>query len=123
MTTNDDDPDMVCTEFVFVNTEGAGEKDVKLAGSWNGWYPIQMYKEDTEGTWSVLTPCPRGRVEFKFVVDGQWVLSTNHPSTTDDVAEANNVRVIKGPPRNEAPLASQATALIAARRFSCRKQM
>lgn len=33
---------LVKTEFVWA--DGA-EKDVKLAGSWNGWMPIQMYHE------------------------------------------------------------------------------
>mmetsp|Transcript_6011 Transcript_6011/g.18111 ORF Transcript_6011/g.18111 Transcript_6011/m.18111 type:complete len:292 (-) Transcript_6011:439-1314(-) len=86
---------LVKTEFVWA--DGA-EKDVKLAGSWNGWMPIQMYHEGG-GMWSVVTPVPAGTHEFKFIVDGEWKHSTRHPTVGDDEENMNNIRVIRGPPQ------------------------
>lgn len=87
------------TEFVWA--DGA-EHDVKLSGAWNGWMPIQMYHEGG-GMWSVVTPVPAGTHEFKFVVDEQWKHSTRHPTVGDNIETMNNIRVIKGPPKQNRP--------------------
>lgn len=59
---------------------------------------------------SVVTPVPAGTHEFKFVVDGEWRHSTRHPTVGDDEETMNNIRVIRGPPKNktEAPAAPPA---------------
>lgn len=88
---------IVKTEFVWA--DGA-ENDVKLSGGWNGWMPIQMYHEGG-GMWSVVTPVPAGTQEFKFVVDEEWKHSTRHPTVGDDPATMNNIRVIRGPPKQK----------------------
>jgi hypothetical protein len=91
---------MVKTEFVWA--DGADD-DVKLSGAWNGWMPIQMYHEGG-GMWSVVTPVPAGKHEFKFVVDGVWRHSTRHPTVGEDSGgqnTINNIRVIRGPPRTQ----------------------
>lgn len=88
---------MVKTEFVWA--DGA-EHDVKLSGAWNGWMPVQMYHEGG-GMWSVVTPVPAGTHEFKFVVDGEWKHSTRHPTVGEDEETMNNIRVIRGPPKNK----------------------
>jgi Glycogen recognition site of AMP-activated protein kinase len=94
---SDEDEVMVKTEFVWA--DGA-DNDVKLSGAWNGWMPIQMYHEGG-GMWSVVTPVPAGTHEFKFVVDGDWRHSTRHPTVGDDDATMNNIRVIRGPPKEK----------------------
>lgn len=135
---------LVKTEFVWA--DGA-EKDVKLAGSWNGWMPIQMYHEGGNeelwfngrqslevwfmslpletftvalgGMWSVVTPVPAGTHEFKFIVDGEWKHSTRHPTVGDDEENMNNIRVIKGPPPAYVEQQSAAKAEQGARRKRC----
>lgn len=52
---------------------------------------------------SVVTPVPAGTHEFKFVVDGEWKHSTRHPTVGDDEETMNNIRVIRGPPKNKPP--------------------
>jgi hypothetical protein len=97
---NDEEEVMVKTEFVWA--DGADD-DVKLSGAWNGWMPIQMYHEGG-GMWSVVTPVPAGKHEFKFVVDGVWRHSTRHPTVGEDNGTQNtinNIRVIRGPPRTK----------------------
>lgn len=93
---------VVKTEFVWA--DGA-ENDVKLSGAWNGWMPIQMYHEGG-GMWSVVTPVPAGTQEFKFVVDEEWKHSTRHPTVGDDPATMNNIRVIRGPPKQKEVLSA-----------------
>ncbi|CAN8063020.1 unnamed protein product, partial [Agarophyton chilense] len=94
---SDDEEVMVKTEFVWA--DGA-EHDVKLSGAWNGWMPVQMYHEGG-GMWSVVTPVPAGTHEFKFVVDGEWKHSTRHPTVGANEDTMNNIRVIRGPPKNK----------------------
>lgn len=53
------------------------------------------------GMWSVVTPVPAGTHEFKFVVDGEWKHSTRHPTVGEDDETMNNIRVIRGPPKNK----------------------
>lgn len=42
-------------------------------------------------TWTLTTQVPLGRQCFKFVVDGQWSISQNCETTTDDSGMVNNV--------------------------------
>lgn len=51
--------------------------------------------------WSVVTPVPAGTHEFKFVVDGEWKHSTRHPTVGENDDTTNNIRVIRGPPKNK----------------------
>lgn len=51
--------------------------------------------------WSVVTPVPAGTHEFKFVVDSVWKHSTRHPTVGEDEETMNNIRVIRGPPKNK----------------------
>lgn len=51
--------------------------------------------------WSVVTPVPAGTHEFKFVVDGEWKHSTRHPTVGEEEETMNNIRVIRGPPKNK----------------------
>lgn len=53
------------------------------------------------GMWSVVTPVPAGTHEFKFVVDGEWKHSTRHPTVGENDETTNNIRVIRGPPKNK----------------------
>lgn len=57
---------------------------------------------------SVVTPVPAGTHEFKFVVDGEWKHSTRHPTVGDDEETMNNIRVIRGPPKNKPPTSPEA---------------
>mmetsp|Transcript_14998 Transcript_14998/g.30489 ORF Transcript_14998/g.30489 Transcript_14998/m.30489 type:complete len:466 (-) Transcript_14998:1470-2867(-) len=94
----DSEETLVKTEFVWA--DGA-ENDVKLSGSWNGWMPVQMFHEG-DGLWSVITPVPIGPHEFKFIVDGEWCLSTRHPTVWEG-DEKNNIRLIRAPTKYTAP--------------------
>jgi 1,4-alpha-glucan branching enzyme len=50
-------------------------KKVSLAGSFNNWDAKGFIaKKDTKGIWKIKTSLKPGRYEYKFLVDGNWVL-------------------------------------------------
>lgn len=64
--------DVVWVRFVLV---APGARHVALAGAWNQWSPNQTLLDNTDGggTFATTVALPRGRHEYMFVVDGQWV--------------------------------------------------
>lgn len=90
--------EIVSTEFVY--PYGKDVNMVQLVGSWNGWYPITMFREG-QGKWSVVTKVPAGTHEFMFIVDGEWTVSESHPADQD---AKTNIRVVKGRPRRSEPM-------------------
>ncbi len=48
-------------------------KKVALAGSFNDWVPKAMRKQK-DGCFACTVELPQGMHEYKFVVDGQWVV-------------------------------------------------
>lgn len=54
-------------------TRAPDAKEVRLAGSFNGWDPAATPMRKNEfGVWSVAVPLAIGRYEYRFVVDGVW---------------------------------------------------
>ncbi|HQI80813.1 MAG TPA: AAA family ATPase [Deltaproteobacteria bacterium] len=56
---------------------------VYVAADFNDWKVDQLPMENVEGTgmWQRLVPLKKGRYEYKFYVDGQWVNDPENPST------------------------------------------
>ncbi len=54
-----------------------GAKEVALAGDFTDWKPTSM-KKQKDGTFSIMLPVPEGAHEYKFVVDGQWVVDPDN---------------------------------------------
>lgn len=69
------------TEFIYVNSAA---EDVKIAGDWNEWIPVQMMKlvreEEKAVFWYATVRVTAGKKQFKLIVDGEWILSDMHPS-------------------------------------------
>ncbi|WP_455381830.1 isoamylase early set domain-containing protein [Salinispira pacifica] len=56
---------------------------VTLTGSFCGWQPnAYPLAKNARGVWKVVLSLPRGRHEYRFVVDGQW---TNDPRCAEVV--------------------------------------
>lgn len=64
--------------------ECAEAKDVYVCGDFNDWSPaaVRMIKRDESGHWEKRLVLPRGRHEYKFVVDGRWIAD---PDSHEDV--------------------------------------
>jgi len=59
---------------------------VYLAGDFNGWSPTETALRRIPQTaffWTALRCDPATRVEYKFVVDGQWILDPANPRTAE----------------------------------------
>jgi len=55
----------------------AGAKSVAIASTFNGWKPDQTPMKKNGDTWEARVELPRGRYEYRFVVDGQWASDPN----------------------------------------------
>ncbi len=78
---------------VVFTCEAPEAKNVSLTGSFNNWSKsADPMKRNREGTWTKIKVLPRGTHEYKFVVDGEWILDThNHTTTTRCDGTVNNV--------------------------------
>ena len=52
-------------------------KKVAIAGSFNGWSPKKTPMKQIGDVWQAKLELPRGRYEYRFVVDGNWVSDPN----------------------------------------------
>lgn len=76
------------TEFVW---PWGGEK-VEVAGSWSNWTPVPMIYDQITRTHRVWVPnMPRGRISYKFIMDGEWRYDGHKPTTRDEFGNVNNV--------------------------------
>ncbi len=51
--------------------------DVCLAGSFNGWKPLPM-RPAQDGSYTVSVPLSPGKHEYKFIVDGAWLIDPDN---------------------------------------------
>ncbi len=62
-----------------------GAKDVSIAGDFNNWDPTvtKMQKLDGE-LWSKELELPKGKYQYKLVIDGQWINDPNNSESVED---------------------------------------
>ncbi len=62
--------------------------EVFVAGNFNSWTPhdpnYAMADRNGDGTWEITIRLAPGTYQYKFVVDNEWVLPPDTPSTIDD---------------------------------------
>jgi hypothetical protein len=67
---------MVEVTFTYRPTrrEAQTVKDVTVAGEFNGWdaFATPMTKQE-DGTWAVTVPLKKGKGQWKFLVNGNWI--------------------------------------------------
>ena len=76
-------------QFSFKPPEGT--QTVALAGTFNGWNPREnlMTGPDSQGIFSTHRTLPKGRYEYKFVLDGkEWVTDSGNPYKTEGYLNA-----------------------------------
>ena len=55
---------------------------IHLSGSFNGWSEhADFMKKDQTGTWQKIKMLPKGKYEYKFIIDGTWTLDPNCAET------------------------------------------
>lgn len=75
--------------FNFKPDGGSRDKQIHVAGNFNGWTPsdprYRLTDDDGDGTWSVTVPLPAGTYQYKYVIDGTtWIQDPYAPSTAPD---------------------------------------
>ena len=78
---------------MFIIKPSGSAKKVELAGDFNGWKPTAM-KKQKDGSYVLSVPLDKGAHEYKFLVDGQWLVdpdnntwSVNKFGTMNSVAQ------------------------------------
>lgn len=74
----------------------AGEaKVVAVAGTFNGWDPKGTPLNKAGDAWDATIALPRGRYEYRFVVDGKWLSDPNaRESVRNPFGSQNSVLTI-----------------------------
>ncbi|HTY13130.1 MAG TPA: isoamylase early set domain-containing protein [Candidatus Omnitrophota bacterium] len=65
---------------------------VYVAGDFTEWqdHPIMM-KKGRGNSWSALTPMAQGEHEYKFIVDGEWMLDPSANRRSNNIGSENSV--------------------------------
>jgi len=80
--------------FTFKHDPG---KEVFIAGSFNNWDPKadKLTDRNQSGVYTVTVVIPKGRHEYKYVVDDVWqVVAANPESVVNDFGSLNSVIVV-----------------------------
>jgi tetratricopeptide (TPR) repeat protein len=67
-------------------------KLVTVAGSFNNWDPFHTFLRPNGSSWETRLELPPGKYEYKFVVDGNWMLDPANPNRKSD--GGNNVNSV-----------------------------
>ena len=67
-------------------------QNVEIAGDFNNWVADQESKLEkmTDGVWVKTFSLQPGRYQYKFIVDGKWVVDPNNPATELDKSGNTN---------------------------------
>lgn len=70
---------------------------VGIAGDFNSWKPDSLTaRKDKGGLWKASLSVPTGTYEYKFVVDGSWIVDpTCSRRTINSFGTENSVLVVK----------------------------
>ena len=77
----------------------AGGRSVRvvLTGSFNNWNQSQLLFAREGDEWVCRVDLDPGVYQYKFIVDGDWLLDPSNPDTAEDEAgNVNNVIEVKG---------------------------
>ena len=86
-TSNNNTQNKISTKFEWRE----GGEEVLITGSFCEWNEkFNMNKNDSNGFFELKILLPKGKYEFKFVVDGVWRCSNNYPQINDNRGNVNN---------------------------------
>jgi 5'-AMP-activated protein kinase regulatory beta subunit len=76
----------------FTFKSGQQYKTIYVAGDFTNWQdqPIMMRK-GRGNTWTALAPMTTGEHEYKFIVDGQWMLDPDAPHRSNNIGSENSI--------------------------------
>ena len=85
------------TKIVEFKISAPGANRVGIAGDFNGWKPDALTaKKDKSGIWKASATVPTGTYEYKFVIDGSWIVDPScSRRTVNSFGTENCVLVVK----------------------------
>lgn len=70
-------------------------KSVAIAGTFNDWNPARgLMRSSGDGVWDITIPLPRGRHQYRFVVNGQWCDDPNAKDFESNPLGSRNAVVV-----------------------------
>lgn len=83
-------------QFVEFRVSAPKAKSVQLIGDFNGWRDGTLpLARQSNGTWELMLPLPRGRHRYLFVVDGERRPDLKNPLTESSGGRTASVKVIR----------------------------
>lgn len=70
-------------------------REVFVAGNFNGWNPQKLKMKPTESGWVLPYVLAEGNYQYKFIVDGEWILDPSNPYTASEAGHENSLLCIK----------------------------
>ncbi len=70
-------------------------KNVFVAGNFNAWNPIELKMKQVNGVWTLPYVLKGGNYNYKYIVDGHWILDPNNEATSNEGGETNSFFVVK----------------------------
>ena len=97
-----EEPDPECGDVLFTYTAAPGVQEVLLSGKFNDWgdsatTATVMLDEDGDSVFEATLHLEPGTYQYKFVVDGEWILDPTNPNQADD-GEGNINSLLTVPP-------------------------
>ena len=79
-------------------------REVYVAGSFNGWHPGDKRLKDRTGAghYAATVLLPPGRYEYKFIIDGRWCIDPSREDwVANDVGSLNSVLTVEDRTRSK----------------------
>lgn len=72
-------------------------QEVRISGSFNNWpgRGLLLERNAANNTWSINLELEPGKMSYKFMVDGKWVLDPNNPQSEEVDGRTNSVKVVQ----------------------------
>jgi hypothetical protein len=67
---------------------------VAVAGTFNGWNQSQYLFEQVGDEWICKLPLPEGTYQYKFIVDGNWLVDPTNPTIVRDRRGFENSQLV-----------------------------
>ena len=71
-------------------------KSVSIAGSFNEWNPTtHPLRKTKKGYWSITITLPRGRHEYRYLVDDRWFTDPDSEKVPNEFGSHNSVIIVE----------------------------
>lgn len=84
------------TEYVFKLKGYQDAKRVIVSGNFNEWSEKKLSMKKTEEGWELSYALGAGNIQYKFIVDGNWILDPSNPTVVDDGKGNKNSFIVIG---------------------------